>query len=87
MSSRMNRLRPWVAAIRSLSLGWITRSCTGTVGMLLPSRVHTRPPSSVAYTPCSVPANSRLGLRRSSRSTCTGQPSGKLPAMLLQVRP
>ena len=38
---------PWVAAMSSLSLGWIFRSCTGTVGSPFMKRPQVTPRSMV----------------------------------------
>ena len=47
MSSRTQKPRPWVPSTRSFSRGWMTMSCTGTVGRLLPSGSQLAPPDSL----------------------------------------
>ena len=61
--------RPCVAAIRSLSRGWISRSWNATVGMFSFRLLHCLPASTEKNTPNSVPRNSRFLFFRSSRIT------------------
>jgi hypothetical protein len=51
--------------------------------------VQVAPLSSETYAPTSVPAKSRFGFFRSSRTTCTksAPPRGRPPAIDLNVRP
>ena len=53
-SSRIQKARPWVAAMRSLP--WTKRSVTAVTGKLSCMGCHLRPPLKETYTPDSVPA-------------------------------
>src|SRR6516162_6568527 len=55
LTSRIQMLRPCVAATISPAFGWTAISWTATVGRLLLIRVHEAPRSIEAYTENSVP--------------------------------
>src|SRR3954471_6784305 len=69
VTSRIHRLRPWVAATISPAVGWIATSWTATVGRPLSPLILVQAPprSSETYRANSVPQYSRFGLVRSSR--------------------
>ncbi len=79
--------RPCVASTRSFSRAWIFMSHTGTAGKLPVSWLQCPPRSVLKKAPNSVPVNSRLGWRGSSRTTSTPDIAGRLPLIDFQLLP
>ena len=79
--------RPCVAAIRSLSRGWISRSWNATVGMFSFRLRHGLPASSETKTPNSVPTNSRLRVLRVLADDVDGLAVGNASGEVVQVLP
>jgi hypothetical protein len=83
----MKKPRPKVAATRSSSRPWISRSRKATVGTPPFSWIQLPPASRLKKTPNSVPAKSSSGFTGSSTIVQPACPSGNSPGRGVQVRP